>query len=92
MKVDDVGASNKVNRIYAIYNSNTKKIDNFPAKDRIEISNAGKMLSSLCSNFDMGNNDSKVEAIKSQVKNGTYDRNSKLVAQKIVDYFKGREV
>lgn len=92
MKVDDVGASNKVNRIYALYNSNAKKIDNAPAKDRIEISYAGKMLSSLCSNFDMGNNDNKVEVIKSQVKNGTYDRNSRLVAQKIVDYFKGREV
>lgn len=92
MKVDDVGASNKVNRSYAVYNSNVRKIDNAPAKDRIEISDAGKMLSSLCSNFEIGNNDSKVEVIKNQVKNGTYDRKSKLVAQKIVDYFKGREV
>lgn len=92
MKVDDVGLSNKVNRIYAVYNSNTKKVDSAPAKDRIEISDAGKMLSSLGSNFEIGNNDSKVELIRSQVKNGTYDRKSKLVAQKIVDYFKGREV
>lgn len=92
MKVDNVGADNKVSRIYATYNSNVRKISNAPAKDRIEISEAGKMLSNLCSNFKIDNNDNKVEMIKNQVQNGTYDRNSRLVAQKIVDYFKGREV
>lgn len=92
MKVDNVGANNKVNRVYSMYSSNSRKISSAPAKDRIEISEAGKMLSSLCSNFQIDNSDSKVESIKNQVQKGTYNRNSKLVAQKIVDYFKGREV
>lgn len=92
MKVNNVGADNKVNMIYNTYNASIRKINNAPAEDRIEISEAGKMLSSLCSNFEIGNDSTKVKLIKSQVQNGTYNRNSKLVAQKIVDYFKGREV
>lgn len=92
MKVNNVGADNKVNMVYNAYSSNVVKISSAPAKDSIEISEAGKMLSNLCSNFQIDNNENKVELIKTQVKNGTYDRNSRLVAQKIVDYFKGREV
>ena len=92
MKVDNVGVDNKVKMVYTVYNSNVRRDDSAPQKDRIEISDAGKMLSSLCSNFQIDNGSNKVELIKNQVKNGTYDRNSKLVAQKIVDYFKGREV
>lgn len=92
MKINNVGADNKVNMIHNAYSSNVVKINNAPAKDSIEISEAGKMLSSLCSNFQIDNNENKVELIKTQVKNGTYDRSSRLVAQKIVDYFRGREV
>lgn len=92
MKVNSLGADNNVIRVHSLYSSNSRKISSTPAKDRIEISEAGKMLSSLCSNFQIDNRDSKVEFIKSEVQNGTYNRNSKLVAKKIVDYFKGREV
>lgn len=92
MKVNSVGADNKVNMIYNTYSHNVVKISNAPAEDRIEISEAGKILSNLCSNFEINNSSSKVDLIKNQVQNGTYNRNSKLVAQKIVNYFKEREV
>lgn len=92
MKIDSVGAG----KIISFYkNSNYNNIIQnkaVPTKDTIEISTAGKNLSNLCSNLQVNRDDEYVASIRNEISNGTYNIKSSLVAQKIVDYFNGREV
>ena len=62
------------------------------SKDRLEISTAGKSLSLYSTDGNFGISEDKLQGIKNQVSNGTYNRDSKLVAQKLIDVMKGRTV
>lgn len=91
MKINGVGAENVIN-FYTKKNVNESTKKTVPTKDSIEISSAAKSLSSLKIDLPINQDDRKLQYIRNQVTNGTYTRDSKLVAQKIVDYIKGREV
>lgn len=91
MKINGVGAENVIN-FYTRKNVNESAKKPVPTKDSIEISSAAKSLSSLKIDLPINKDDRKLQYIRNQVTNGTYTRDSKLVAQKIVDYIKGREV
>lgn len=91
MKINGVGAENVIN-FYTRKNVNESTKKTVPTKDSIEISSAAKSLSSLKIDLPINQDDRKLQYIRNQVTNGTYTRDSKLVAQKIVDYIKGREV
>ncbi|WP_234119587.1 flagellar biosynthesis anti-sigma factor FlgM [Clostridium hydrogenum] len=91
MKINGVGAENVIN-FYTRKNVNESTKKAVPTKDSIEISSAAKNLSSLKIDLPINQDDRKLQYIRNQVTNGTYTRDSKLVAQKIVDYIKGREV
>ena len=58
--------------------------------DRLEISTVGKSLSSFSTDGNFGVTEEKLQNIRSQVNAGTYNRDSKLVAQKLIDLMKGR--
>lgn len=68
----------------------TKNTEN--TNDSIQISKLGKSLSaySLDNNFSVS--PAKLAEIKNSIENGTYNRDSKLVAQKLYDNLKGRGV
>lgn len=91
MKIDNIGTNNKIypfrenTKVYSKKQQNSKS-------DIIEISNAAKHLSSYvsCSSTQVSNK--KVQEIKSQVENGTYNVDAKLVAQKMINIIKGREI
>jgi len=67
-----------------------KTVEN--GKDRLEISTAGKSLSLYSTDGNFGISEEKLQGIKNQVSSGTYNKDSKLVAQKLIDVMKGRTV
>jgi negative regulator of flagellin synthesis FlgM len=91
MKINGVG----VNRVTNIYNKNRKIEENTAvknSKDSIQISSAGRSLSSLSVEDGFGNSAEKVEALRKEVSQGTYKADSKMVAKKMLDAIKGRGV
>lgn len=91
MKISGTG----VNKIVNIYEKNNKKIEKTKEvvkKDLLEISKIGKSLSSFAVDDKKSISQEKLEKIKSEIANGTYKVDGKLVAQKMIDIMKGREV
>lgn len=84
------------NNIVDFYNSKAKSAAEAKStvnkNDSIQISKLGKSLSaySLDNNFSVSS--AKLTEIKNSIENGTYNRDSKLVAQKLYDNLKGRGV
>lgn len=91
MKINSVG----VNNVVSLYNDNkkvttTKRTE--AKSDTIEISSVGKNLRSYSTNGSFGVSNEKLEEIRKAVSSGSYNKDSKLVAQKIIDNIKGREI
>lgn len=92
MKINGIGAS-QVSKLYKdnkISKAESKK--EVTKKDSLEISSLGKQLSGISSEDGLVNHDKKVEAIASQVANGTYKPDMRLTAQKILDSIKKRGI
>lgn len=89
MKINGI-SPNKIVNLY----SDNKKISQARReviqKDSIEISSVGKSLSSYSLDDKFINSKEKIESIRNEVKSGTYKRDSKLVAAKILDAMKGK--
>lgn len=86
-----------INRVISIYGTrnvsaanNKHNINN--KKDSIEISKIGKKLSTLTSNEDNIVRNKKIEKIKNEIEKGTYKIDSKVLAKKMIDIMKGRDV
>lgn len=91
MKINNVS----INKVINIYDNKKQKIEGRISKenkDKIEISNLGKKLSSLNCDILQKNSDKKVEEVRKEVKQGTYNRDSKLIAQKLIDVMKNRDI
>ena len=90
MKIDGVK-----NNVVNFYKKNTSKAETVPAvskKDTIELSSAGKTLSAFALDSKFIDSKEKIEAIRSQVMQGTYKMDSTLTAKKIIDIMKGRDI
>lgn len=91
-------AINGVNnsKIIDFYNRTNKNVQEKKTaekvQDSVQISSLGKSLSAYSLDDSCGVSKAKIAEIKSQVSNGTYNVNSKLVAQKMYDNFKGKGV
>ncbi|MEL7597479.1 MAG: flagellar biosynthesis anti-sigma factor FlgM [Clostridiaceae bacterium] len=91
MKISGTG----INKIINIYEKNNKKIEKTKEvvkKDSLEISKIGKNLSSFAVDDKKAISQEKLEKIRNEIANGTYNVDGKLVAQKMIDIMKGREV
>lgn len=76
------------NKVVNFYNVQSKKVGTSKVEkvsDSIEISSVGKNMSLYSLEDDFKNSDKKIEQLKSQVENGTYNKDSKLIADKIFD-------
>jgi negative regulator of flagellin synthesis FlgM len=90
MKIDGVK-----NNVVNVYKKNTVKTEAKVAtvkKDTIELSSAGKSLSALSLDNKSINSKEKIDAIKNQVDKGTYKVDSKLIAKRMIDVMKGRDI
>lgn len=91
MKINGIGPTKVIN----LYSQN-KKVEAKDAKefkkDSVEISSAGKSLSSLSMDKSLENSAEKIEKIKNSLTQGTYKPSSEQIARKMLDIIKGREV
>jgi negative regulator of flagellin synthesis FlgM len=90
MKIDGVK-----NNVINFYKKNAVKTETVVAtskKDTIELSSAGKSLSALSLDDKLINSKEKIEAIRNEIKQGTYKMDSSLTAKKIIDIMKGRDI
>lgn len=62
------------------------------ANDSVQISTLGKKLSTYSIDNNFSAPTDKIDAIKNDIKNGTYNIDSKLVAQKMYDQMKGKGI
>ncbi len=62
------------------------------ANDSLEISTLGKKLSAYSIDDNFNASADKIATVKNSVENGTYNIDSKLVAQKMYDQMKGKGV
>lgn len=85
-----------VNNVINIYDRNRNHIEKSKEvqtkKDYIEISKLGKSLSTFGSEEISGASPEKIEQIRMEVSKGTYNVDARLVAQKMIDLMKGRNV
>ncbi|GAA0782697.1 flagellar biosynthesis anti-sigma factor FlgM [Hathewaya limosa] len=91
MKINNVS----INKVINIYDNKKQKIESKISKenkDKIEISNLGKKLSSLNCDILQKNSDKRVEEIRKEVQQGTYNRDSKLIAKKLIDVIRNRDI
>lgn len=92
MKINNVS----MNKLINLYDRKEQKVidkKNSMDRDRIELSDFSKKLN-LYGDKDQNNlyRENRIMDIKMQLEKGTYNRDSKLVAQKIVDHIKGQEI
>lgn len=87
MKINGVNP-NKIVNLYSNNKRNIERKSEVAQKDTIEISSVGKSLSSYSIDDKFINSNEKIEKLKNEIQNGTYNRDSKLVAAKILDAMK----
>lgn len=84
-----------IGKVIPLYN-NTKKVeqkkDNIKVKDSVQISKAGRNLSSYYIDDIDTELEKKVQDVKNRINNGTYKVSSRLVAKKMLDIMKGRDI
>jgi negative regulator of flagellin synthesis FlgM len=90
MKID--GVKNNVVNFYKKNISKAETMVSVSKKDTIELSSAGKTLSAFALDSKFINSNEKIEAIRSEVMQGTYKMDSTLTAKKIIDIMKGRDI
>jgi negative regulator of flagellin synthesis FlgM len=91
MKINGVSSSKIISLYNDVKKTNVKKSET-KNSDSITISDLGKSLSALSNGEDITSSSSKIEAIQKEVSNGTYNRNSTVVAKKMIDIMKNKGV
>lgn len=72
-------------------NSNIKSKDiNLKMQDSCEISSLAKTLNSFSAEEVSKSSEEKIQKIKNEIEKGTYKVDSKLIAERLVEYMKGK--
>lgn len=91
MNINGIGSSKIIN-LYNNFKRSSAKISEPNKGDTITISEAGKSLSVFSKDENINLSTSSVDAIQKEVSNGTYNRDSKLIAEKMLGIMKNKEV
>lgn len=88
MNINGINSNNVINLYSKNKNrvSQTKKVNN--VSDRIEISKLGKSLTNYTLEGVNVDNSKKIQELKNQINNGTYNVDTKLTARSILDTIK----
>lgn len=91
MNINGIGPSKQIklysdNKIKATKGVNIEKIDT------VQISKEGRNLSNIAAEKSTKSSPERIEAVKNQIAQGTYKPSSTLIAKKMLDIIKGREV
>lgn len=88
MKINSVNTNNMINAYSKQKQYVKTETLNKVSKDKVEISEEAKYLSKINSDNENINID-KVNEIKKKIQDGTYNINSRNIAQKIINAIKG---
>lgn len=91
MKINGV-STNKVVNLYKVNKKLDVKDSSKVHRDSIEISSIGKSLSNMSLDDNYQISEKRLEEIREEISRGTYNVDSKLVAQRMINFMKGREV
>ena len=97
MKISGIGPNNRINAYNESKNESkketTRNID-IQKSDSIYISKEARNLSAISkdNNVKMQSSPERLEEVKNQISSGTYKADAKLIAKKIVDIIKGRNI
>lgn len=89
MKINGINQTKAIN-MYNDHKKSVEKNDVKPKGDSIEISSLGKSLSAYSIQGNYVNSKEKLESIAQEISNGTYNRDSKLIAEKIMEKIQNR--
>lgn len=84
MNIKGIGSANAINAYRTNSINKAKGNDLVAERDRIEISKEGKALSNYSLDNSMYDNSKKIESIRNRITQGTYNIDSRLVAESIV--------
>ncbi len=88
MNVKGIGSPNVVNLYSKNLAKKVQKSTEVTNKDRIELSELGKKLSSYDINKVEVNNKERIDALRKSIENGTYNVDAKLTAESIMKAIK----
>ncbi|MCR1950206.1 MULTISPECIES: flagellar biosynthesis anti-sigma factor FlgM [unclassified Clostridium] len=91
MNIKGIGYANGINYYNKVTSNKIEKLEKKETYDRIELSEAAKILNDYSidnKNFD---NRKKVLEVKNSIYNGTYTYDSKLIAKSMLDAMRGKE-
>lgn len=91
MKINPLNTNNAVQQ-YKEIKRKSEKQDVGKSSDTIEISDIGKSMSTYSLNDKFSMSPEKIDSIRKEVSSGTYNRDSRVVASKMIDIMKGRGV
>lgn len=91
MKINRVAPS-KITNVYGKNKMSKSTNVNKTQKDTLQISDVGKSLSAYSSNIKGPSSKEKIERLRMEVSKGTYNKDSKLIAEKMFKIMKGKEV
>lgn len=91
MNIKGIGSPTAVNYYNKVASSRIEKTDNVKTSDRIELSEAAKILNDYAVETSSYDKAAKVEEIKNKILNGTYNIDAKLTAKSMLDVMKERK-
>lgn len=92
MKIQGINTQNIISTYKNNIGKNTEKVERVNSKDTIEISALGKTLNNYSLDNVSLDRSAKIEKIKAQIENGTYNVSAKLTAKSIIDTIKGDKI
>lgn len=92
MKIQGINTQNIISTYKNNIGKNTEKVERINSKDTIEISALGKTLKNYSLDSASLDRSAKIEKIKAQIENGTYNVSAKLTAKSIIDTIKGDKI
>lgn len=91
MNIKGVGSPNSLNYYNKVASNRVEKTEKVKLKDRIELSDASKVLKDYGIETSSYDNTKKIEEIKNKILSGTYNIDAKLTAKSMLDVMKGRK-
>lgn len=91
MNIKGVGSPTGVNYYNKVANSRMEKTEKTKLGDRIELSEASKVLKDYGIETSTYDNTEKIQEIKNKISSGTYNIDARLTAKSMLDAMKGRK-
>lgn len=91
MNIKGIGYASGINQYNRVSSNKINKLEKRDVSDRIELSQEAKLLKNYVIDESAFNNSQKIIEIKNRIQNGTYDINSRILAQSLLDAMRGKE-